>query len=83
MRCLSCNKILNTQESTRKYSSSGSYVDLCNRCYSYVADDIAAIEGEGYVEDFEDEGTGEEFSEEGWDGLLGTEDDDDDANQDN
>ena len=55
MRCLSCNKILNTRESTRKYSSNGAFVDLCDHCYSFVADDIVAVEGEGYVGDIEDE----------------------------
>lgn len=68
MRCLGCNRILNNAEATRKYSSNGSFVDLCNHCYSYVADDIAAVEGEGYVEDFEE--TGEDFFEDGGAGAF-------------
>lgn len=70
MRCLSCNKNLNVQESTRKYSSNGTFVDLCNHCYSFVADDISAVEGSGYVEDFEESGEPENFSDEGWDGIT-------------
>lgn len=56
MRCLACNKRLNGKESTRKYSSNGQFVDLCDRCYSFVADDVAAVDGEGYIADYDDEG---------------------------
>lgn len=45
MRCLSCNCQLNDHESTRKYASSGSFVDLCDRCFSEVEEDIPVIEG--------------------------------------
>lgn len=57
MRCLSCDKRLNDRESTRKYSSSGTFVDLCNRCFSEVAEDIPDIDGTG-VDLPEDEETG-------------------------
>lgn len=70
MKCLACNKTLNDRESTRKYSSNGTFVDLCDRCYSYVSDDIAAIDGEGYIADFpteEEEYTGESID--GWEGI--------------
>ena len=43
MRCLSCNKILTDFESTRKFASTGEFLDLCNRCYSEVQDDIDTI----------------------------------------
>lgn len=33
MRCLSCDCNLNDYESTRKYPD-GTYIDLCNRCFS-------------------------------------------------
>lgn len=48
MRCLCCNKNLNDFESTRKYSD-GTYVDMCNKCYTPAAadfqeeDDVAPI----------------------------------------
>lgn len=45
MRCLACNCQLNDHESTRKYASSGSFVDLCDHCFSEVAEDIPTIEG--------------------------------------
>ncbi len=45
MRCLSCNKELNSFESTRKYASDNSYVDLCNSCYAAAEmEDVAIIE---------------------------------------
>jgi hypothetical protein len=43
MRCLSCNKNLTDFESTRKYASTGEYLDLCNRCYSDIQDDVDTL----------------------------------------
>lgn len=40
MRCLSCDKILNDYESTRKSTVTGDYIDLCNHCYSTIKDQI-------------------------------------------
>lgn len=40
MKCLSCDKILNDREASRKYASSGEHVDLCNRCFSYIEDQV-------------------------------------------
>jgi len=40
MRCLSCDKILNDYESTRKSNMTGEYIDLCNHCYSTIKDQI-------------------------------------------
>lgn len=43
MRCLSCNKNLSDFESTRKFASSNEYLDLCNRCYSEIKDEVDAV----------------------------------------
>lgn len=40
MRCLACNANLSNYESTRKYSA-GSFIDLCNNCFSGL--DIIAV----------------------------------------
>lgn len=45
MRCLACNCQLNDHESTRKYASSGSFVDLCDRCFATVEDEIPTLDG--------------------------------------
>lgn len=56
MRCTCCNRILDTQESTRKFAGSGTYVDMCNTCLSTIEDDVETIDGEYYEpEDKEDE----------------------------
>jgi len=34
MVCLSCNKVLNDYESTRKYKGTNEYIDLCGNCFS-------------------------------------------------
>ena len=40
MRCYCCDKNLNDYESTRKSVSTGEYLDMCNKCYSTVSDDL-------------------------------------------
>ena len=60
MRCLSCDKRLNNRESTRKYASSGTFVDLCDRCFSYVAEEIPDVaDGVDADPDFDYEVDGE------------------------
>jgi hypothetical protein len=54
MRCLSCNCQLNDQEATRKYANSNTFIDLCDRCFSHVEEDIPYIEGNPSHEDRED-----------------------------
>lgn len=44
MRCLSCDKILNDYESTRKSAVTGEYIDLCNHCYSTIKDQVYSKE---------------------------------------
>jgi hypothetical protein len=40
MRCQCCDKNLNDFESTRKHATTGEYLDMCNKCYSTVSDDL-------------------------------------------
>lgn len=62
MRCLACDKRLNNRESTRRYSSSGGFIDLCDRCFSTVAEDIPDVEegevGEDVEIDLDQDATG-------------------------
>lgn len=44
MRCLSCNAALTDFEATRKYASTGLFVDLCNHCFTSVSDQINTVE---------------------------------------
>jgi len=44
MRCLSCNAALTDFEATRKYASTGAFIDLCNWCFGSVADQITVLE---------------------------------------
>lgn len=45
MRCLSCNKIMTPKEATRKYASTGTFIDLCDHCFADVEEDIPFVEG--------------------------------------
>ena len=54
MRCNACNVILTTQESTRKFTNSNTYVDLCNKCFNTIADDVKYTESDYEEETQED-----------------------------
>jgi hypothetical protein len=43
MRCTSCNKNLNDSESTRRVASTGEFLDMCNKCYADIAQDVPTI----------------------------------------
>jgi hypothetical protein len=43
MRCCSCNKNLNDSESTRRIASTGIFLDMCNKCYKDIADEVPTI----------------------------------------
>lgn len=47
MRCLSCNVILSDKEATRKYASTGTFIDLCDHCFSDIEEQVPHIEGQG------------------------------------
>lgn len=44
MRCIACNRNLTDFESTRKSVHTGTYLDLCNNCFSTVSKDVPVIE---------------------------------------
>ena len=50
MRCLSCDRRLNDRESVRRYASSGDFIDLCDRCFSYISEEVPDI---GIIDDNE------------------------------
>ena len=51
MRCLSCDKVLSDYESTRRSATTSEFVDLCNRCYFYVKEDLHTIDRTDLVTD--------------------------------
>lgn len=51
MRCLSCNAILSDFEATRKSVNTNSYIDMCNRCYYTISDDVASLERDDLAHD--------------------------------
>ena len=40
MRCICCNVMLTSFESTMREVNSNRYVDMCELCYSYIKDDV-------------------------------------------
>ena len=44
MHCLACDALLTkVEETSRKYKSNGVFVDLCNDCFSHIADQITTV----------------------------------------
>lgn len=44
MRCRACDGILTDFESTRRYSSGGSFIDMCSQCLAWSTLDIETSE---------------------------------------
>ena len=40
MRCTCCDRLLNDFESTRKSRTTGEYLDMCNKCFGTVQQDL-------------------------------------------
>jgi len=43
MRCTACNVILTPFEATMKRVSDNEFVDLCEKCFSYIADEVKVL----------------------------------------
>lgn len=66
MRCYCCDKNLNDFESTRKSVSSGEYLDMCNKCYSTVSDDLLSEVRYDLYDGNEDENEEGDYDEESY-----------------
>ena len=44
MKCQACDKILSTQEATRRFKESNVFVDLCNKCLATIDDTIETVD---------------------------------------
>ena len=60
MRCYCCDRPLSDFESTRKSVSTGEYLDMCNKCYSTIKDDLLSEERYDLYDGDEEEMTEEE-----------------------
>jgi hypothetical protein len=69
MRCCCCNKNLSDYESTRKSKSTGEYLDMCNKCYGTIEDDLDTEVNQDLSE--------QSLDDEGWDDIKEYPDDED------
>jgi hypothetical protein len=60
MRCYCCDRVLSDFESTRKSATTGEYLDMCNKCYSTIKDDLLSEERYDLYDGDETEETSEE-----------------------
>lgn len=61
MRCLSCDKILSSFETTRKYKGTQKYIDLCNLCYSLSGLKASDVDEREDLRNFSDEIDDDDF----------------------
>jgi hypothetical protein len=66
MRCQCCDKNLNDFESTRKHATTGEYLDMCNKCYSTVSDDLLSVERYDLYDGNEDDYEEDEYEEDNY-----------------
>lgn len=59
MRCECCNQLLTTQEATRKFKTSGTFVDMCNKCLDTISDEVDVTEGNTLDREEEEDPYGE------------------------
>ena len=50
MRCVACNAVLTDFEATRKSATTGDYIDLCNKCFNTIREEVAVIERKDLME---------------------------------
>jgi hypothetical protein len=60
MRCYCCDRALSDFESTRKSATTGEFLDMCNKCYSTIKDDLLSEERYDLYDGDETEETAEE-----------------------
>lgn len=51
MKCQACDKILSTQEATRRFKESNVFVDLCNKCLATIDDTIETVDSKNLGDD--------------------------------
>lgn len=54
MRCYCCNKMLSDFEATRKSVKTNEYLDMCNKCYNTISEDLLTYERGDLYDEQED-----------------------------
>lgn len=55
MRCKACDSRLTNTDTSRKSLVTGEYIDLCSKCFSYIAEDISVEENITHLDGEEDD----------------------------
>lgn len=60
MRCRCCDKKLSDFEATRKSIHTGEYLDMCNKCYNTISNQVLSYERYDLYDDEDEQDTGEQ-----------------------
>lgn len=55
MRCYCCNRALSDYEATRRSVTTGNFLDMCNKCYGSISNEVLAIERQDLKHEDEEE----------------------------
>ena len=61
MRCRCCDKKLSEFEATRKSINTGEYLDMCNKCYNTISNQVLSYERYDLYDDEDEQGTKEAY----------------------
>jgi hypothetical protein len=61
MRCRCCDKKLSDFEATRKSIHTGEYLDMCNKCYNTISNQVLSYERYDLYDDEDEQDTPEQF----------------------
>lgn len=61
MRCRCCDKKLSDFEATRKSIHTGEYLDMCNKCYNTISNQVLSYERYDLYDDEDEQDTPEQL----------------------
>ena len=61
MRCRCCDKKLSDFEATRKSIHTSEYLDMCNKCYNTISNQVLSYERYDLYDDEDEQDTPEQF----------------------
>lgn len=67
MHCVACDKVLSNIEASRKSRKTGEYLDMCNLCYSSIADSLDTTTNQTFINntigDHDDDYSNEDYQD--------------------
>lgn len=69
MHCVCCDKMLTDYEATRRNVNTNEFVDMCNKCYATIANEVLTLDRQDLKHEDEDDIEGLLYEDNTLDGL--------------